>query len=569
MTRPLDLVLLWHMHQPDYRDHATGEFRLPWVYLHAAKDYVDMAWHLESHPGVRAVVNLVPVLLDQIEDYADQFATGRLRDPLLRLLARDPSAPLTDAERQLAVDRCFHANHDKMMKPFAAYSRLHALFEALEDEDEQARLGWLSDEYYYDLVTWYHLVWTGETVRRSHALVPELMTRGAGFSHADRIAVFELYGWLIRDVIGRYARLAASGRIEISTTPHDHPLGPLLVDFAAARDARPESPLPASPAYPGGAERLAAHTDIAFASHARRFGAPPRGVWPAEGAVSDAVLRILGRAGAAWAATGEGVLMNTLRRAGVPLERRTDYLYRPYRGAGGMPVCFFRDDRLSDLIGFEYAKWHSQDAAASFVGELERIAATAPVAETPLVSVILDGENCWEFYPYNGFYFLEALYGRLESHASIATATFAEMVARPSAAGRPPARAATLPPLVAGSWVYGDLSTWIGASEKNRAWDLLVAAKQGYDQVVGSGRLSPAAVERARRQLAVCEASDWFWWLGDYNPADAVASFERVYRANLAGLYALLGIEAPAALGESLGRGAGHPEAGGAMRRAT
>jgi len=66
----LDLVLLWHMHQPDFRDHATGEYAQPWVYLHAIKDYSDMAAHLENHPKVRAVVNFTPVLLDQLEDYA-------------------------------------------------------------------------------------------------------------------------------------------------------------------------------------------------------------------------------------------------------------------------------------------------------------------------------------------------------------------------------------------------------------------------------------------------------------------------------------------------------------------
>ena len=69
-ARPLDLVLVWHMHQPDYRDYSTGQFMLPWVYLHAIKDYTDMAGHLERHPGVRAVVNFAPVLLDQVEDYA-------------------------------------------------------------------------------------------------------------------------------------------------------------------------------------------------------------------------------------------------------------------------------------------------------------------------------------------------------------------------------------------------------------------------------------------------------------------------------------------------------------------
>src|SRR5512139_2826883 len=153
MEKRADVVLCWHMHQPDYRDHATGEFTQPWVYLHATKDYADMAWHLENHAGVRAVVNLVPVLLDQIEDYADQFATGRIRDPLLALLVRDSAAPLTAAERGLAIDRCFRANHERMVKPYAAYALLHELFDSLSQQGEAA-LAYLSDHYYYDLVTW-------------------------------------------------------------------------------------------------------------------------------------------------------------------------------------------------------------------------------------------------------------------------------------------------------------------------------------------------------------------------------------------------------------------------------
>jgi alpha-amylase/alpha-mannosidase (GH57 family) len=566
MTRPLDLVLMWHMHQPDYRDHATGEFRLPWVYLHAAKDYTDMAWHLESHPGARAVVNLVPVLLDQLEDYADQFATGSLRDPLLRMLARDPATPLTPAERKLVIDRCFHANHEKMMKPFASYVRLHEFHRALAAGDGAARLDWLSDQYFYDLVTWYHLVWTGETVRRSHAVVGELITRGEGFTYEDRKALFELYGMLLRDVIGRYGRLAAAGRIEISTTPHDHPLGPLLIDFRTARDALPEVPLPKAPGYPGGAERLRAHVDLAFATHARRFGEPPRGVWPAEGAVSDDVLQVLRGAGAAWTASGEGVLVNTLRRAGRPAERRSEYLYRPYRPADGGPACFFRDDRLSDLIGFEYSKWHSSDAAAAFVAELEQIAAAGLPDETQLVSVILDGENCWEFYPYNGYYFLDALYAQLESHPSIRMLTFADVVDG-SASRATRARTASLPSLVAGSWVYGDLSTWIGSPDKNHAWDLLAAAKRECDEALARGRLNDLERDLAMRQLRVCEASDWFWWLGEYNPASSVASFEALFRANLAKLYDTIRAPHPAALHRPLGHGSGHPEAGGAMRR--
>jgi alpha-amylase/alpha-mannosidase (GH57 family) len=291
-------------------------------------------------------------------------------------------------------------------------------------------------------------------------------------------------------------------------------------------------------------------------------------VWPSEGAVSAALLRLLSVHGVRWTATGEGVLVQSLRAASVLAADRARYLYRPYRVGDHGITCFFRDDRLSDLIGFEYSKWHSHDAAAHFVGELERIATAAREDDPPLVSVILDGENCWEYYPYNGFYFLDELYGMLASHPYIRTATYADAL-RDDESGRPRPTAGTLPRVVAGSWVRGDFTTWIGSPEKNRAWDLLCAAKASFDLVVDSGRLAAPQREAAFRQLAACEGSDWFWWMGDYNPAHAVASFDRLFRENLRRLYALLNLPAPAALDEPISRGGGHPEIGGAMRRAS
>jgi alpha-amylase/alpha-mannosidase (GH57 family) len=185
------------------------------------------------------------------------------------------------------------------------------------------------------------------------------------------------------------------------------------------------------------------------------------------------------------------------------------------------------------------------------------------------VSIILDGENCWEYFPYNGFFFLDELYAKLETHAGIRTCTYAEVLGDHGESGRPRAECGALPRVLAGSWVHGDFTTWIGAPAKNHAWDLLVAAKTGFDRVVDGGRLDGDRREAAFRQLAACEGSDWFWWLGDYNPAHAVASFDALYRENLRRLYRLLGLPAPATLDEPISRGGGHPEAGGAMRRAS
>ncbi len=574
--RVLQLILCWHMHQPDYRRYDTREFELPWTYLHATKDYTDMAWHLEQNPKARVVFNFVPILLEQIEDYVDQFRSGVIRDPLLRLLAREDLGDVTAAERNLILDRCFRCNHNSMIEPYAPYRRLRDLFRQIEAQGGE-HFEYLSPQYLSDLLTWYHLSWMGETVRRSTELVPRLMSQGSLFTHADRRQLFDLIGELITGLIPRYRRLAEEGRIELSTTPYYHPIAPLLVDFRSAREAWPEAALPESPGYPGGTDRLAFHIDAALESHQRRFGQPARGVWPAEGAVSHAVLVQLARHGARWAASGEGVLVHSLRAMDAPLPQKRDYMYRPYlvqdeTGETRIHV-FFRDDRLSDLIGFEYGKWFGRDAVNHFVAELEQIHRQTQEHESAVVTVILDGENAWEYYPYNGYYFLSELYEALADHPYIRMTTFSDYL--DGCHGAAPASgcavAGRLPHVVAGSWVYGTLSTWIGSAEKNRAWDLLCAAKASYDLVMGSGRLSEEEKRAAARQLADCESSDWFWWLGDYNPAATVASFDRLFRENLANLYRLLKLPVPAALEHPISHGAQGVgpgvEAGGTMRR--
>jgi alpha-amylase/alpha-mannosidase (GH57 family) len=559
---PVRLVLCWHMHQPDFREGPGGRFRLPWVYLHAVKDYADMAAHLERHPGVRAVVNFVPVLLDQIEDYVAAFDAGDIRDPLLEALVQPDMGAIDASEREFLLDRCFRANHAKMIEPFPAYLRLREVFRFAETQGHGA-LDYLSPQYFADLVTWYHLAWTGETVRRQHAGVVELMSKGHGFTAEDRRRLFEIYREVIRGVLPRWRALAERGQVELSCTPHDHPLGPLLLDFASARETQPALPLPRTDHYPGGRSRVEAHLARALESHARRFGTPARGVWPAEGALSEAMLDLIAQAGLRWTASGEGVL-----RASLALEGRESEAARaPYRGHRWRDTalsCFFRDDRLSDLVGFEYRGWHGRDAAAHFLAEVEGIAAAAPPGEDTVLSVILDGENAWEYYPYNGYYFFEDLYGALAGHTRIRTTTYASVLKAGPAAGVP------LSKLCAGSWVYGNLSTWIGSVDKNRAWDLLCEAKRHYDLVLASGRLDASAAGAASRQLAVCESSDWFWWFGDYNPRTSVEAMDAVFRANLAALYRLLQLPAPAVLDSPLSHGsAGEAELGGAMRRAS
>ncbi len=556
--KPLELIILWHMHQPDYRDPETGRFVLPWVYLHALKDYSDMAAHLEAHPRMRAVVNFVPILVEQLEDYCRQFETGTFRDPLLSLLGQPDFSTLQESERRFILERCFHANVATMIVPFAPYQRLHEQYTGAKAKGADPAAGFTA-AMLADLITWYHLAWMGETERRVRGLFAELAAKGEGFTADERLRLRKFIGDVLQSIVPRYRALATRGQIELSATPYSHPLAPLLIDFSSTRESAPDAELPNVPGYPGGTERVRAHIARACADHDKWFGAAPQGIWPAEGAVSRDLLALLGETHTGWAATSAAVLANSLRRYPVPDSPPAgEQVYFSYRlHDSPTPVLFFRDEELSDLIGFEYKTWWASDAAKHFVSRLEKIRARIPEGEMRVVSVILDGENAWEYYPYNGFYFFKEFYGRLEAHPDIQPTTFsAHLAAHPLATRR-------LEGLAAGSWVHGNFLKWIGSPDKNRAWELLCAAKQAYDRIFPSG--APPATERL---LRACESSDWFWWFGDYDPQGTVASFDALFRQNLRALYRALGVAPPAALDEPVSHGGAAPESQGTMQRA-
>ena len=557
----LPVVLFWHMHQPQYRDCLTGRYVLPWTYLHAIKDYTDMAAHLEAFPGARAVVNFTPVLLEQLDELAQRVAQhlkdgAELPDPVLALLG--PAAvPSAAPERLDLLRACLRAHRKHMIERFGPYLELATLAETLASPE---RIAYASDQLIHDLAVWYHIAWLGETVRRSDPRVAALTEQGRGYSAAQRRELLALLGELLGGVIPRFRRLAEGGQCELSVTPYSHPILPLLIDFQAARAAAPTSPLPQHPGYPGGAARAEWHVAESLRVFNDYFGMQPQGCWPSEGAVSDAALRLLDHFGFRWAASSSNVLRSSLAASGLAAEDPARY-NRPYRLPGQKLECYFRDDALSDLIGFSYATWHGDDAAQNLAHELAQLARGYNGRDDHAVLIALDGENAWEHYPFNGFYFLRALYAALTEHPLLELVTLGECVAR----GITPA---PLKQVVAGSWVHGTLGTWMGDAAKNAAWDLLCDAKTAFDAVVARGELDGRQLRAAERQLALCESSDWFWWFGDYNPPEAVSQFDQLYRRQLINLYHLLNRPAPERLSRPLSVGSGTMEHGGVMRRA-
>jgi alpha-amylase/alpha-mannosidase (GH57 family) len=575
MADKFKVVLCWHMHQPDYYNSHTQQYQLPWTYLHGIKDYVEMAAHLEAIPKARAVVNFAPTLLEQLDDYVKQTEAflrdaTPLRDPLLAALISSPPyapfrnglphqaskqspklnySPKTAACLQL-IEQCLRANPEQLIQRFKPYQALAELANSLNKN--KTIFNYLDEQYLIDLVMWYHLAWLGEMVRCSDVRVQALIEKGQAFNEQDRMQLFEIISELLKSIVPRYTKLAEQGQIELSVTPYAHPIMPLLLDICSAQEALSEVDLKGVGCYPDGKERVRWHMHEGIKCFEQHFGRKPEGCWPSEGSVSETVIRLMEEFDIRWIASGGKVLQHSLKQA----ELEGQAPHRPYCLPNSSVRCFFRDDYLSDLIGFEFSKWHGDDAVTKFIEHLENMACNASQTGETMVSVILDGENAWEYYPHNAYYFLNGLYTQLAEHPNLELTTFSDCLDE---------NVTELPVLVAGSWVHGTFSTWIGEPDKNRGWHMLIEAKHVFDRV--SPRLSPEQRMAAERQLALCEGSDWCWWFGDSNPTEAVQDFDNLYRIHLSHLYRLLGETPPAYLAQSFTHGGGDPAAGGVMRK--
>ncbi|MGD8910816.1 MAG: glycoside hydrolase family 57 protein [Chromatiales bacterium] len=561
--QPLQVVFCWHMHQPYYKGAGMSDYQLPWVYLHGIKDYADMAAHLENNPDAKAVVNFAPVLLEQLDDYAQQLEAWLDRgiligDPLLAALA-GPGLPVDNKSRREIVQACLRANEHRLIHRFRHFEELAKL--ARHALEHPITVAYLNDQFLVDLLVWYHLAWVGECSRINDLRLRSLQSKGHGFSNDDRRRLVELIWEILSTLTPRYSRLAKNGQVELSVTPYAHPIMPLLIEMQSAKEAFPGIHMPKLEAYPGGEARARWHIRKGIEVFEKHFGFRPHGCWPSEGALSEATAKMLEEEGFEWAATGQQVLSNSLMASSHGGHLPENWVHKAYRLFEGRLNLFFRDDGLSDLIGFTYGEWHADDAVGDLINHLVNIAEACKGNPQAVVSIIMDGENAWEYYPKNGSYFLDAMYARMAEHPRLQLTTFSETQHRAQRL------APKLGRLVAGSWVYGTFTTWIGDKDKNRAWDLLGQAKRDYDEALKTRSYSAERLEALERQLAICEGSDWFWWFGDYNPGATVSDFERLFRHQLSYLYKLMEIPQPDNLKHVFAVGSGDPSLGGVMRK--
>jgi alpha-amylase/alpha-mannosidase (GH57 family) len=510
------VVFLWHLHQPEYRDPATGQPILPWVRLHATRAYNDMAAALERNERARVVANWAPSLLLQLEAYASGAAVDRDEE-----IARKPTDALTPAERAHVLRQGFSVNWDVWVKPSPRYAELLGRrgtdLRRIELQRVQESF---SDQDLLDLQVHFMLAWMGFAARREHAPVAELLRKQRGFNEAEKTQLVDLSRRIARGIVPRWKALAARGSVELTCSPLFHPILPLLIDSDSARRAMPDAALPPRFQFPQDA-REQVRRGLARAE--REFGTRPAGMWPSEGSVSPETLEILAAEGVRWCATDQGILEKSEVERGAAVKPPH---YVPWM-AGPLAV-FFRDRDLSDRVGFRYAKSEPAEAARDLLGRLAAAGADATV------TLALDGENPWEHYPRSGELFLDALYGGLGGEVT-------PVLPRDEIAERPPSGKITR--IHSGSWIDSNYRIWIGHPEDNQAWTLLGQARTALERA--RPELSAEQFEKAYEAALAAEGSDWFWWYGDDFTTDNAPEFDSLFRRNVEGVFRRIGMAPP------------------------
>jgi alpha-amylase/alpha-mannosidase (GH57 family) len=537
MQNRLAVAFMWHQHQPYYKD-GSGVFQMPWVRFHSTKDYLDIPLYIADFPKIKQNINLVPSLLVQIQDYLENGA----RD-VVWLISEKNAADLTQEEKKFMLNNFFLANYNNMIKPYPRYDEIYKKYENerryLGDDELILRF---NEQEYRDLQVWYNLTWIGMKSRQ-RPKIKELFEKGRDFREEDKIILFDEILDILASIIPMHKKLYDSGQIDLTTTPFYHPILPLVCDNYIAKESTPDIHLPTYRfKHPEDAEVQVKRAREYFK---KIFRKEPAGMWPAEGSVSDEAIKIFSRNHVSYIATDEGILQHSLAGGYHYLD-----MYMPYK----MKVnnreiyIFFRDHALSDAIGFVYSSRSPEEAVQDLINRLVSIRMKLierfgeEYLHQHIVSIILDGENCWEFYPNDGKDFLTKLFSELSDHPLLETVRYSDFIKREGVNAR------QLDHIHAGSWINHNFRIWIGSDEDNKSWDMLSRTRDFLVKEEEKGFHKLEILEQAWEEIYIAEGSDWNWWYGEEHSSAMDMEFDRLYRAHLIRVYDLLGFDPPAEL---------------------
>ena len=528
-TKKLSIAFYWHMHQPVYQLTPTGDYLMPWVRLHAVKDYLDMVLILEKFPKIKLNFNLVPVLLDSLIDYGE----NDLHDIHSRLTITDVE-DLTADDKEFIINNFFDANFHSMILPSEEYNRLYQKYQLNPEND----INMFSNQEYSDLMALFNLAWFDPIYKNIYPELKKLIKKGKNYTTEDRIKIIDIQRDIIRKIIPTYKKFSDEGRIEITTSPYYHPIIPILLDIKSIKKSS-ENDLPTNLKMELDAKM---QTEMALDRMENIFGKRPRGIWPSEHCISSKELGLFKELGVDWTISDEGILSNSINFEFVRDFR--GYLEDPYHllksykyKDDGVNIIF-RDSVIPNLIGFEYPN-HPAESAANDLYDRIKVAQSKLLSspdENHLITIAMDGENCWENYTADGSTFLSTIYSLIENDPSLETVLISDYLDKDIQ--KP------LNKISSGSWVNRNFKLWIDEPLKNLAWTYLKQVRDDFSAYVKQNPLNPN-IEAARRELFICEGSDWFWWYGEPNDSGRDNIFDYIFREHLKNIYVFLGLEVP------------------------
>ncbi len=531
MADKISLLFLWHMHQPYYKDTIKDQYVMPWVRLHATKGYYDIPLAMEKY-GISGCINVVPCLLEQIEDYVNNNA-----EDSWKIYTEKHPDDMTNDEKGFVLENFFMLNWDRLIFTSKRYAELlNKREEYLKRKSFVEMAPYFSSADIMDIQVLFNLKWFGFMAREHNPFLRLLDEKDRFFTNIDKMELLRIQRKILIDIIPLYRRLQREGKIEISFTPFYHPIFPLVYDTDISRRSAPTAPMPSRFSYP---EDALWHVREGKKYAEKIWEKEITGMWPAEGSVCPEIVPAVADAGVKWIAADDGILFRSIGNSD-----KNRVLYKPYKvkSADREVITFFRDKYLSDLIGFSFAKMEADKAADIFVNYIRSAKENSwdPFNES-VISVILDGENAWESYPNNGRDFIFALFQKLSASPDIKTETMDSYLSRHDSSKFP-----VIERLYSGSWINSDYMIWIGNMQDNTAWNYLKRVREFWDSWQRSNpEIDSLTKQEVMRSLYRAEGSDWFWWYGDSFSSQNDYLFDRLFRRHLRKVFKLLGEESP------------------------
>lgn len=539
--KKLSIAFYWHMHQPVYQLNPDSDYLMPWVRLHGVKDYLDMLLIINNFKKLKLNFNLVPILLDALINYGE----NGYHDIHSRLTVTDVSE-LTDDDKEFILNNFFDANYSSMIFHHEQYNKLYQKRFSTENIDVDD----FSNQEYSDIMAWFNLAWLDPMHKNVFPEIKTWLEKGENFTLEDRIGIIELHRKIIRMIIPAYKEFLEKGRIEITTSPYYHAVLPILLDMKSAQ--KNLTSVDNSLNDMNMADDAKTQMKMALDRMEEIFGARPKGVWPSEHCVSPEELELFKQLGVQWTISDEGILTKSIDFEFVrdfkgyledPYYLMKSYKYKTQNSNIQM---VFRDSVLPNLISFEYANHDPKVASADLYDRIKVIQdkLLSSPDENHLLTIALDGENCWENYFEDGSIFLNDIYSMIEADESLETVLIGEYLAKEK-------HHKELKKIHSGSWINRNFQLWVGEPVKNLAWSYLKQAKEDLDEFVKTNP-KHKGIEFAHKELMIAQGSDWFWWYGEPNDSGQDHIFDYLFREHLKNTYRYVGVKHPICLDSPL-----------------